>query len=263
MGTEDAVLLKEWDFARFFPNKFPNSDSKNIDNQNKKSSDIKKEPLIASGKKENVTELNKITNPFFRGFRRENTDFFPLSARHSAIYLDRNAQPAGHNVNRSSGFFQRKMSTPNKNADPVLMDFSNIDTLRASSIEKDQKNKDGNSRNGSKRASSGAAQSFAFANKSNEAQKTPPQNAAKRTTKDNNGATKNLDFMRPRREKTESYIVLRNSVTRQQLLANQVILNCFFFHHNLYRLLFSSYFIFFFVIYAYCFVISLCKNFSF
>lgn len=229
MGTEDAVLLKEWDFARFFPNnKFPNNDVKKVDNQNKITNDTKKETPKASGKKENSTEVSKITNPFFRGFRRENTDFFPLSARHSAIYLDRNAQPAGHNINRSSGFFQRKLSTPNKNSDPVLMDFSNIDTLRAGSNEKDRMNKDGPSQNSSKRASSGSVHSIPYTNNSsgsNDSQKTPGRRAVSKNNNNSggsNGTTKNLDFMRPRREKTESYIVLRNSVTRQ-LLVNQVI----------------------------------------
>ncbi|MCP6711145.1 hypothetical protein NL489_27755, partial [Klebsiella pneumoniae] len=47
---------------------------------------------------------SKISKPFFRGFRRENSDFFPLSSsRHSAIF-DRSPT----NPLRSSGIFNNR-----------------------------------------------------------------------------------------------------------------------------------------------------------
>lgn len=116
----------------------------------------------------------KISNPFFRGFRRENSDFFPLSsARHSAIFADRNVNPL-----RSSGFFNNRRGsdvniTGKKNGEPILTEFKrsenpdNINALKNIGFLRNPK----------------------------------------------------LDFLRPRREKTESDIVLRNS-SRQYLRDN-------------------------------------------
>lgn len=98
-----ATLLKEWDFDKFFP-KFPESPKKptpqkqESNNNNNNNSKDKKKPSHRR-----MDSDSKISNPFLRGFRRENSDFFPLSSRHSAIYIDRNAQGA-----RSSGIFNNQ-----------------------------------------------------------------------------------------------------------------------------------------------------------
>lgn len=115
---------------------------------------------------------SKLSLNFVRGFRRENSDFFPLSKRHSAVLGERQTgQPSAGALGipaRSSGIFQRssnigKTSTPK--GEPILTDFT------------------GNNSGGS-----------------------------------GTGGERNFDFLRPRREKTESVILVRNSATRQQLL---------------------------------------------
>lgn len=110
---------------------------------------------------------SKISN-FVRGFRRENTDFFPSSKRHSAILGERLSSnlPSIQAPQRSSAIFQRNRNK----GEPVLTDF-----------------------------------------------------VTSRDT-DNNKSThlRVADFLRPRREKTESVILVRNSATRQ-LLFGQVM----------------------------------------
>lgn len=108
---------------------------------------------------------SKINNPFFRGFRRENSDFFPLSSRHSAVFGEKNV--------RSSGIFNNRRGSEaglNKksNGEPILMDY----VKRTES----PKNKD-------------------------------------------YGMILRVDgnFVKPRREKTESDIVLRNSDARKSV----------------------------------------------
>lgn len=124
----------------------------------------------------------KITNPFFRGFRRENSDFFPMSsARHSAIFAARNAQPL-----RSSGIFNKfdlDISRLNKQTDsePVLMEF----VKRNSDSPTKYCNENIN-----------ALKSIAFLPDSK------------------------LNFLKPRREKTESDIILRNASSKQCLQDN-------------------------------------------
>lgn len=123
----------------------------------------------------------KISNPFLRGFRRENSDFFPLSStRHSAIFVDRNINPL-----RSSGFFNNRRGsdinisglTNNINGEPILTDFvqKNVDNTITSKNDPTTKSK---------------------------------------------FQDKKFDFLKPRREKTESDIVLRNSASRQGLRNN-------------------------------------------
>ncbi|XP_022900991.2 serine/threonine-protein kinase mig-15 isoform X3 [Onthophagus taurus] len=63
-------------------------------------------------------------NPFVRSFRRENSDFFPLSARHSAIIVDR-----PNPISRSSGIFNMRrgseagLNSKKNSGEPVLTDF--------------------------------------------------------------------------------------------------------------------------------------------
>lgn len=117
----------------------------------------------------------KVSNPLFRGFRRENSDFFPLSsARHSAIFADRNI-----NVRNSGIFNNRRGSDVNinlnnhSNGEPVLTEFV-------------KRNAD----NSSNPNSLNALKSIGFL----------------RDPK--------LDFLRPRREKTESDIIVKSGCNR-------------------------------------------------
>ncbi|XP_050359895.1 serine/threonine-protein kinase mig-15 isoform X2 [Nymphalis io] len=165
---DEAVLLKDWDFARFFPSK--NTDAKEEKNDPTKESELKRAQLqrqsriemedawvkykaiatppsrhkqlfqkpvdkttqeklsdILKYKKEQDAELNT-PNRFFRGFRRENSDLFPLSStRHSAIYYPKHeAQIGASKQLRSSGIFNhsRKQSNkPQTSGEPILTDF--------------------------------------------------------------------------------------------------------------------------------------------
>lgn len=192
--------MKDWDFDKFFPNKYRNNNNltqessssssssviaannvvtnhKNSDNNKQKDNDnIKK---ILSHRR--VDSDSKMNHPFFRGFRRENSDFFPLSSRHSAIIIDRN------NV-RSSGLFNNRRGSDvgllNKkanNGEPILMDY-NIKRTDLSSN---------------------------YGQIINNSSTTSTSTTNDTTTINNNS------LMKPRREKTESDIVLRNSDARR------------------------------------------------
>lgn len=226
--SDEAVLLRDWEFDRFFPtNSNRNSKnhpdmsdqqihdhankaspafrekSKNDDYNNKlKLEDRVKSEIFANNSKANNSFLNnlksnnkstepkgghkrqdsdsKISLNFVRGFRRENSDFFPLSKRHSAILGERTPNPS-INVNpapqRSSAIFQRNKSK----GEPILTDF--VSTSRDFTTETP-------------------------ANTSSTASSTTTTTPTHRA----------FDFLRPRREKTESVILVRNSATRQLLL---------------------------------------------
>lgn len=63
-----------------------------------------------------------MSTPFFRGFRRENSDFFPMSSRHSAVFERNNVSPL-----RSSGIFSSRRGSDvqlrKKSGEPILTDF--------------------------------------------------------------------------------------------------------------------------------------------
>lgn len=133
---------------------------------------------------------SRISLNFVRGFRRENTDFFPLSKRHSAVlgenHTPKQMQPAQVPL-RSSAIFRRNQNK----GEPVLTDYTNHvtdnDILR---------------------------------------KKTPPQQKPKHQPSSSSSSSsssfvKNLDFLRPRREKTESVILVKNTAARQ-LYAQQI-----------------------------------------
>ncbi|XP_072936052.1 serine/threonine-protein kinase mig-15 isoform X3 [Epargyreus clarus] len=177
--VDEAVLLKDWDFARFFPSK--NIDKKEASREIKKEPEPKRAQLqrqsriemedawakykaiatppsrhkqlfhkptekstqdkladIIKYKKEQDSELNS-PNRFFRGFRRENSDLFPLpSTRHSAIYFPKHESPAGaiSKQMRSSGIFnnsRKQITKPQTSGEPILTDFIKMnDSLKMS-----------------------------------------------------------------------------------------------------------------------------------
>ncbi|XP_028038782.1 serine/threonine-protein kinase mig-15 isoform X3 [Bombyx mandarina] len=172
--VDEAVLLKDWDFARFFPSKpelkeekkeQPKKNEQNraeiqrqsrmdsedpwtkykafatppsrhkqfLHKSNEKTAQEKLTDMLK--KKEQESEQNS-PNRFFRGFRRENSDLFPLpSTRHSAIYFPKHESPVGANKQmRSSGIFNnsRKQSKP-ISGEPILTDFIKMnDSLKMS-----------------------------------------------------------------------------------------------------------------------------------
>lgn len=125
---------------------------------------------------------SKISLNFVRGFRRENTDFFPLSKRHSAVLGEStSSSPAVPQVPlRSSAIFRR--GNQNK-GEPILTDFASRDLETQSSLIRQKQ------------------------------QGQQPPNAVRQSS---SILSKNLDFLRPRREKTESVIVINKNRQQQQ-----------------------------------------------
>lgn len=142
---------------------------------------------------------------FVRGFRRENSDFFPLSKRHSAILGEqlpnKNLSPQVHQ--RSSAIFQRNRNK----GEPELTNFSPKRDGTLSNIN-----------GGLKILQKNHSQTNTSAQ--------PNFNNQNQQLRQSTPIEKNLDFLRPRREKTESVILLRKSVTGQQLFAHDQVMKC-------------------------------------
>ncbi|KAJ8929789.1 hypothetical protein NQ314_017492 [Rhamnusium bicolor] len=177
---DEATLLKDWDFDKFFPLKLSNTQSSSSTSN---SSNNKNEQKDKKQGHRRMESDSKISNPFFRGFRRENSDFFPMSSRHSAIYIDKNARSSGiFNSRRGSDVGMVKKS----NGEPVLMDYiKKTDSLVASTPNRNDINRN-----------YGVINSVC-------------------SDKKDTGLLKS--FIRPRREKTESDIVLRHSEARRSI----------------------------------------------
>lgn len=138
---------------------------------------------------------SKLSMNFVRGFRRENSDFFPLSKRHSAILGERQVAAAAGNIasHRSSAIYTKN----NKSGEPILTDFVSRQYME---------------------------------NPSPTTTATPPSSASKKnlnanvnSTNDHANANQNLFFMGPRRQKTESVILLRNSTNKNLLFDMQQV----------------------------------------
>ncbi|XP_051861434.1 serine/threonine-protein kinase mig-15 isoform X9 [Drosophila albomicans] len=126
---------------------------------------------------------------FVRGFRRENSDFFPLTKRHSAVLSgsssnnNSNAQlQSPSQVQRASAMYQRNSIYSSKDV-PTAAPRTKVPTTTTT-------------------AAATAATTTAA--------------AAKPSAAPTKSSWANLDFLRPRREKTESVIVLQNAAARAQ-----------------------------------------------
>ncbi|XP_060657677.1 mitogen-activated protein kinase kinase kinase kinase 4 isoform X3 [Drosophila nasuta] len=126
---------------------------------------------------------------FVRGFRRENSDFFPLTKRHSAVLSgsssnnNSNAQlQSPSQVQRASAMYQRNSIYSSKDV-PTAAPRTKVPTTTTA-------------------AAATAATTTAA--------------AAKPSAAPTKSSWANLDFLRPRREKTESVIVLQNAAARAQ-----------------------------------------------
>lgn len=244
--TDEAVLLRDWDFERFFPaghQQQPRPTTTHIisSNNNKESGGIRlddfhklklenrvKSEIFANSAKANHAFLNnlratnnnnaspssssssssatpnkghkrqdsdsKLSLNFVRGFRRENSDFFPMSKRHSAILGERpsaiTSPLAAAQPQRSSAIFSRNKKT----SEPILTDFVSTSSL----LETPKK----------------SLQQQLQMQQQQQQQQAQPQQPQPATP------GRSFDFLRPRREKTESVILVRNTATRQLLLEN-------------------------------------------
>lgn len=154
---------------------------------------------------------SKLSLNFVRGFRRENTDFFPLSKRHSAILGDRQATAAvlaAATPQRASVIYPKNYKN---SGEPILTDFI--------SREYNLDNNNTQPMTTAKTASSTSIASSITANINN-------SNIANNININNNrnNQSRGSFFLGPRREKTES-VILRNSTTRQLLLDQQQVNN--------------------------------------
>lgn len=174
---DEATLLKDWDFDKFFPKKVSNTESSSSPSNN--SDTAKNEEGDKKQGHRRMESDSKISNPFFRGFRRENSDFFPMSVRHSAVYIDKNARSSGiFNNRRGSDVGISKKSS----GEPVLTEYvKKIDSLATSTPNK-----------------SDVSRNYRVINDKKE-----------------NSILNSI--IRPRREKTESDIVLRHSEARKSV----------------------------------------------
>lgn len=281
--VDEAVLLKDWDFARFFPSKntekqekhdtpkdaeqkraqlqrqsrlemedawskykaiaTPPSRHKQLFQKPSEKSTQDKLSEILKYKKEQDSDVNS-PNRFFRGFRRENSDLFPLpSTRHSAIYFPKHESPAGANKQlRSSGIFNnsRKQIIKPSAGEPILTDFiktndslkmaakggkgekrtpdrkiaaSNpIDALKnvAALIRQDSES-NGPSRQSSVNSDSPATSICFSSSTSFEKAGTPDLTANTLENKSIPDNVNETNMVKPRREKTESDIVFRRN----------------------------------------------------
>ncbi|XP_045760846.1 serine/threonine-protein kinase mig-15 isoform X4 [Maniola jurtina] len=243
--VDEAVLLKDWDFARFFPSRNADNkeekqdltkDSEHMRAQLQRQSRIEMEDAWVKYKatatpparhkqlqkpsekttQEKLTDILKYKrdqdsevqspNRFFRAFRRENSDLFPLSStRHSAIYFPKHDNQAGAKPLRSSGIFnhsRKQTNKPQTSGEPVLTDFIKMnDSLKMAQ------------RNETKKVEKKCAEKKAAANNPAEALKSV---AVLLRQDSGDSAAGSPDVAadappRPRREKTESDIVFRRS----------------------------------------------------
>lgn len=232
--NDEAVLLREWNFERFFPNSLRHSSSDGSNGQPRNKSafrPVENGSNLAYLEKKKIEEMNnnlklesrvksaiftknnsnfiKSTkevpsdsnnNPkkedsrlsnFVRGFRRENTDFFPLTKRHSAVFESSPLPKQSQIHQRSSAIFQRNRDK----GEPILTDFIPKRDLTLTSRPKTQQVQ--------------PVQQVALSSNSPQRQSTP--------------VPKNLDFLR--REKTESVIFVKNTAARQHMLNQQQVMD--------------------------------------
>ncbi|XP_052899293.1 serine/threonine-protein kinase mig-15 isoform X2 [Anopheles moucheti] len=178
--------------------------------------------------KRQESDSSRLPLNFARAFRRENSDFFPLSKRHSAILGEASADaksmsPGGggsggasqglqqQQQQRSSAIFSR--SSRHK-FEPILTNFS-LNNPSGSDDERRTSSRLTPPRSGLQSAGGGTASeggSGSGVGGGNPSGRQQSPLAGSQVT------TRNMDFLRPRREKTESVIFVRNSPNRPQQL---------------------------------------------
>ncbi|XP_065360489.1 serine/threonine-protein kinase mig-15 isoform X4 [Calliphora vicina] len=150
---------------------------------------------------------SKLPQNFIRGFRRENSDFFPLTKRHSAVLVNTSLlqQQQQQQLQSSTTAAQKQpFGSASQRASSII---------QRNSIFKNDLNKPKDSANNKSVPKTATTNTTA----------TTAAAAPNKTSWTSNLTGKNLDFLRPRREKTESVIVLHNSAVRQQLFAQQLV----------------------------------------
>lgn len=155
---------------------------------------------------------SKLSLNFLRGFRRENSDFFPLSKRHSAILGERQSVMKHIVPHRTSAIYTKHDAI--NNDEPILMDFVSRSYLDSPP----NTNKTSATPTTTKTATTASLKN----NAANEQPTTNQLRASNANNVDQNQCNNqnNNFFIGPRREKTESVILLRNS-SNYNLLFNK------------------------------------------
>lgn len=142
---------------------------------------------------------SKTPSNFIRGFRREHSDFFPSTKRHSVVLGERQSAISHIVPQRSSAIYTKHNKS--SNGEPILTDFVSrayLENSPSSSIP---------TKTTTSPATSITTSSSSIASANNKCNSNDCHV--------NN--TRNLFSMGPRREKTESVISLRNSANRNLL----------------------------------------------
>lgn len=150
---------------------------------------------------------SKLPINFVRGFRRENSDFFPLAKRHSAVLGERLAGSSSSNGNNSNAaqLLQQRASAL----------FQRNSIFKPDPVDNKVK---GNNKTVEKQNTNDSSSSTSSNKSTNEAM---IKTTSSKPSWSSSLTSRNLDFLRPRREKTESVIFLQSSAARQQLITAQ------------------------------------------
>ncbi|XP_046807245.1 misshapen-like kinase 1 isoform X2 [Lucilia cuprina] len=181
------------------------SPSSNINNNNA----LTKSATNATHKRQESD--SKLPQNFIRGFRRENSDFFPLTKRHSAVLVNTSL------LQQQQQQQQLQSSTTAAQKQP----FGSA-SQRASSIIQRNSIFKTNDLNKTKDSNKSVPKTAATTSTTS-ATTTTTGAAPNKTSWTSNLTGKNLDFLRLRREKTESFIAWHNSAAKQQLFAQQLV----------------------------------------
>ncbi|XP_004525370.1 serine/threonine-protein kinase mig-15 isoform X2 [Ceratitis capitata] len=181
---------------------------------------------------------SKLPN-IMRSFRRENSDFFPQMKRYSAVLSNSSnlSSPQLVQAQRASVMLPRSSMYNSKNENASTTTTTAATSTTTSSAENKPKDKNNSASSAETSASNAVKQqqtpksTVASSGSSSSANKVPNSSAnggggvsAQPQVAKSSWANNKLDFLRPRREKTESVIVLQNSAARQQsFLAQQLL----------------------------------------
>lgn len=165
---------------------------------------------------------SKLPSNFIRGFRREHSDFFPSSKRHSVVLGERQSAISHIVPHRSSAIYTKH--NKNNNGEPILTDFVSrayLENSPSSSLATKPTTTTATTTTSATPITTSAS-AIAIAN-----------NKCNSNSNDSNvNNNRNLFSMGPRREKTESVISLRNSANRNLLFDQLQVKPPFYKHKN-------------------------------
>lgn len=197
-----------------------NTNNTNNNNNAKLKSNFLSNLLESNSKNHKRQESDsKLTSNFTRGFRREHSDFFPSSKRHSVVLGERQSAFAHLVPHRSSAIYSAKYNKCNS-GEPILTDFVSRAYLENSPTSSCAVTTATTITTAASTTTTTTITTKPTASSINPITTSASSNALdnkKSTDKNVTNNSRNLFFMGPRREKTESVISLRNSANRNLL----------------------------------------------